>query len=276
MEFYQLNNGMQLPKLGLGTFKLTGNAGVQAMTTAIDQGYRLLDTAYNYENEGAVGAAIRRSSVPRSALLVASKLPGRYYKYSAAITAIQESLFRSGLDYFDLYLLHWPNPRRDNYVEAWRALIAAQQFGLVRTIGVCNFLPAYLDRLATETGVMPSINQIELHPYFNQATMRQANAARHILTADWSPLGRASAVLADPVLKQIAATHHKEIGQVILRWDIQHGTLPLPKSQSPQRQAANLAVFDFSLTSSEMTAIDQLTKANGRTKGQDPAIYEEF
>ena len=276
MEYYQLSDGLQLPKIGFGTYKLKGSAGVKAITSAIDQGYTLIDTAYNYENEGTVGAAIRRASVPRSQLLVESKLPGRYYHYQDALDALEESLHRSGLDYFDTYLLHWPNPKKDNYVEAWRALIDAQKFGLIRSIGVCNFLPEYLDRLQTETGVMPVINQIELHPYFNQATQRAADKQRGVLTQNWSPLGRASAVLNEPVLKEIAAKHDKGVGQIILRWDIQHDTMPLPKSAHASRQAANIDVFDFKLSDAEMQTIDGLTKPDGRTKGQDPATYEEF
>lgn len=276
MDNYQTRDGLRLPQIGFGTYKLNGTAGAEAISSAIANGYRLLDSAYNYENEGALGAGIRRSGVSRNQLLITSKLPGRYYHYNDAINAIQESLFRSNLDYFDLYLLHWPNPQRDQYVEAWQALIAAQKFGLVRHIGVCNFLPEHIDRLERETGVLPVVNQIELHPYFNQAAMRAYNAQKGILTEAWSPLGRASQVLAEPVLKQIAAAHNKSVGQVILRWDLQLGVLPIPKSQHSSRQQENLQVFDFELSADEMAAINGLTRADGRNKNQDPAVYEEF
>ncbi|MCI1985366.1 MAG: aldo/keto reductase [Lactobacillus sp.] len=275
MENYQLADGYQIPQLGFGTYKLRGQAGAHAIATALNSGYRLLDTAYNYENEGAVGAGIRQAGIARLELTVVSKLPGRYYHRQDAINALQESLLRSGLDYFDLYLLHWPNPKRDEYVEAWQALIDAKRFGLVRSIGVCNFLPEYLDRLQTETGELPVLNQIELHPYFNQAAQRQADAERGIVTAAWSPLGR-GAVLQDPVIQAIANAHHKNAGQVILRWGLQHEILPIPKAASPVRQRGNLAVFDFTLTAAEMAQIDGLTRADGRLKGQDPATYEEF
>ncbi|WP_461213590.1 aldo/keto reductase [Lacticaseibacillus sp. GG6-2] len=276
MQTYRLNDGNLVPQLGFGTYKLNGAAGVTAMVSALDRGYRMLDTAYNYENEGAVGEAIRRTSVPRSELTVVSKLPGRYYHRQDAIERLQESLYRSGLDYFDLYLLHWPNPKRDQYVEAWQALIDAQRFGLVRSIGVCNFLPEYLDRLIKETGVTPALNQIELHPYFNQAAQRQANQERGIITGAWSPLGRGTTLLQEPLLKQIADAHHKSVGQVVLRWDLQHGNLAIPKSAKPSRQAENFDVFDFTLSAADMAAIDGLTKPDGRIKNQDPAVYEEF
>ncbi|MFC6315948.1 aldo/keto reductase [Lapidilactobacillus achengensis] len=276
MEFYTLRDGWRLPQVGFGTYQLTGASGVQAMVSALQQGYRLLDTAYNYENEGAVGAAIKRAGLPRSEVLVTSKLPGRYYKTDLAITALQESLYRSNLDYFDLYLLHWPNPRRDQYVEAWQALLTAKKFGLVRSIGVCNFLPEHLERLQAETGELPVVNQIELHPYFNQAKQRAYDQAHGILTEAWSPLGRASVMLQDPQLQALASKYGKNVGQLILRWQLQHGTLPIPKSANPQRQAGNLQVFDFTIEAADMAAIDGLTRANGRTTNQDPAVYEEF
>lgn len=275
MKNYVLRSGMRVPAVGFGTYKLTGTTGANAIASAIQTGYRLLDTAYNYENEGAVGAGIRRSGVARSELVVTSKLPGRYYHYNDAITAIQESLFRSGLDYFDLYLLHWPNPKADHYVEAWQALQAAKQFGLVRDIGVCNFLPAHLDRLAQETGELPVVNQIELHPYFNQAAQREYDTAHGILTEDWSPLGRASAVMQDPVLVHLAKQYSVSVGQLILRWEVQLGTLPIPKSAHLTRQRENLAL-DFTIADQDMAAINALSKPDGRIKQQDPAVYEEF
>ena len=168
-----LNDGVSLPVIGLGTYTLKGNEGANAIQSAIDLGYRLIDSAYNYENEGTVGEAIRRSSVPREQLRITSKLPGRYQEYEKAVYTIQESLYRANLDYYDLYLIHWPNPSQDHYVEAWQALIDAKKWGLIRSIGVCNFLPEHIERLENETGVKPSINQIELHPYFNQEQQRK-------------------------------------------------------------------------------------------------------
>jgi diketogulonate reductase-like aldo/keto reductase len=271
-----LNDGLTLPAIGLGTYKLNGASGVQAIVSALDVGYRLLDSAFNYENEGAVGEAIRRSSVPREQIRVTSKLPGRHHAYKQALQTIQESLYRSGLDYYDLYLIHWPNPSKDLYVEAWSALIDAQKWGLIRSIGVSNFLPEHLDRLIKETGVTPSVNQVELHPYFSQEEQRAYHQEHGIVTESWSPLGRASRLLEDPVIQKIARDRKKTVSQIILRWHIQLGALPLPKSSSPSRQVENLSVFDFSLSDEEMQAISALSRPDGRLYDQDPAVYEEF
>ncbi|AVW09208.1 aldo/keto reductase [Lactiplantibacillus paraplantarum] len=276
METYTLRDGLTIPKIGFGTYKLNGAHGVQVIDSAIDRGYRLLDTAFNYENEGAVGEAVRRSSVPRSELLISSKLPGRHHIYAEAINTIQESLYRAGLDYYDLYLIHWPNPKEDHYVEAWQALIDAQKLGLIRSIGVSNFLPEHLERLNKETGVLPVINQVELHPYFNQQAQRDYDQAHGILTQDWSPLGRASEMLQNETLKEIAAHYHKNVGQLILRWELQLGTLPIPKSSTPSRQAGNMDVFDFEISTADMTTINGLSQADGRLNNQDPAVYQEF
>ncbi|WP_200971283.1 aldo/keto reductase [Lactiplantibacillus plantarum] len=276
METYTLRDGLTVPKIGFGTYKLNGAHGVQVIDSAIDRGYRLLDTAFNYENEGAVGEAVRRSSVPRSELLISSKLPGRHHTYTEAINTIQESLYRAGLDYYDLYLIHWPNPKEDHYVEAWQALIDAQKLGLIRSIGVSNFLPEHLERLNKETGVLPVINQVELHPYFNQQAQRDYDQAHGILTQDWSPLGRASEMLQNETLKEIAVHYHKNVGQLILRWELQLGTLPIPKSSTPSRQAGNMDVFDFEISSADMATINGLSQVDGRLNNQDPAVYQEF
>lgn len=273
---YKLNDGREIPSFGFGTYKLNGRSGVQSIVSAINNGYTMLDTAYNYENEGAVGKAIAESGINRDRLTVTSKLPGRYYAYDDAIMALQESLYRAHLDYFDLYLLHWPNPKRGMYVEAWQALIDAQKFGLVKSIGVCNFLPDHLNKLKNETGVMPSVNQIELHPYFNQESMRKFDADNDIVTMDWSPLGRASSVLQDEVLIKLSKKYNKTVGQMILRWELQLKTIPIPKSASPIRQRENMNIFDFEISAEDMRQINALTKPDGRTKNQDPAVYEEF
>nr|WP_193363614.1 aldo/keto reductase [Companilactobacillus farciminis] len=276
MFMYKLNDGQKIPSFGFGTYKLNGRSGVQSIVSAINNGYTMLDTAYNYENEGTVGRAIAESGINRDQLTVTSKLPGRYYAYDDAITALQESLYRAHLDYFDLYLLHWPNPKRGMYVEAWQALIDAQKFGLVKSIGVCNFLPEHLNKLKDETGIMPSVNQIELHPYFNQEPMRQFDADNGIVTMDWSPLGRASSVLQDELLIKLSKKYKKTVGQMILRWELQLNTIPIPKSASPVRQRENMDIFDFEISEEDMRQINGLTKPNGRTKNQDPAVYEEF
>jgi len=271
-----LNDNLRIPAIGLGTYKLNGADGADAIQNGIRLGYRLLDSAFNYENEGAVGEAVRRCGVPREELFVTSKLPGRHHAYQQAIRTIEESLFRAGLAYYDLYLIHWPNPRADLYVEAWQAFIEAKKRGLLRSIGVCNFLPAHIARLEKETGVKPSVNQIELHPYFNQEELRRWHAANGVATESWSPLGRGNSALREPAIEAIAAGHKKSATQVILRWHIQLGAIPIPKASSPAHQQENLDVFDFSLSDEEMRAIAALTRADGRTNGQDPATYEEF
>jgi diketogulonate reductase-like aldo/keto reductase len=272
-----LNDGITLPVIGLGTYTLKGNQGANAIQHAIDDlGYRLIDSAYNYENEGTVGEAVRRSAVPRKELRITSKLPGRYQEYEKAITTIEESLYRAHLDYYDLYLIHWPNPIRDKYVEAWQALIDAKELGLIRSIGVCNFLPEHIERLEKETGVKPSINQIELHPFFNQAQQREWHEQHQITTQSWSPLARANAVLQNETLQQIAKHHDKSVSQIILRWHYQLGAVSIPKSSSPERQLENISIFDFSLDEAEMRLISELTRPDGRINNQDPAVYEEF
>lgn len=271
-----LNDGSDIPAVGLGTYKLNGQAGVAAMVGAIEAGYRLLDSAFNYENEGAVGEAVRRSGLARGDLRICSKLPGRRQHHAEAIATIEESLLRAGLDYYDLYLIHWPNPRQGLYVEAWRAMIEARERGLIRSIGVCNFLPEHLLTLERETGVLPSVNQIELHPYFPQDEQLAFNSAHGIATESWSPLGRGREIMDEPVVQQIAQRLGRSGGQVVLRWHVQRGAVPIPKSADPGRQRENLSLFDFELTPEDMQAIATLARPNGRLKGQDPATYEEF
>lgn len=271
-----LNDGLRVPVIGLGTYNLKGIDGVNAIVSAIHNGYRLLDSAYNYENEGTIGEAIRRSSIPRDQLLITSKLPGRYHEYKKAVTAIQESLYRANLDYYDLYLIHWPNPGKDLYVEAWQALIDAKRWGLVRSIGVCNFLPEHIDRLEKETGVLPSLNQIELHPFFNQAEQRKYHEEKNIATQSCSPLTQFVKDLEIEPLQTIAKRHNKTIPQIILRWHYQIGAISIPKSASSVRQLENISIFDFSLDEEEMEQINSLTRLDGRIRNQDPAVYEEY
>ncbi len=272
-----MHDGLTIPVIGLGTYKLKGSQGVQAIQGAIDErGYRLIDSAYNYENEGTVGEAVRRSSVAREELIITSKLPGRYQQYDLAKATIQESLYRANLDYYDLYLIHWPNPKQGLYLEAWQALIDAKNEGLIRSIGVCNFLPDHLERLEKETGVKASLNQIELHPFFNQEEQRNWHEKKDIATQSWSPLARAEEVFGNDTLQDIAEKHNKSISQVVLRWHYQLGAISIPKSASPDRQLENISIFDFSLCVEEMILISDLTKPDGRLKDQDPAIYEEF
>jgi len=276
IPFYELNDGHVLPQIGLGTYQVRGMRGVDQILSAIQLGYRLIDTSTNYDSEGAVGEAIRRSGLPRTEFYVTSKLPGQYHHYDDALKIIEESLLRLGLDYLDLYLIHWPLPKGDNYVEAWTALVEAQKRGLVRSIGVSNFEAVHLDRIIEATGVTPAVNQNEIHPYWIQDELLKDNQSRGIVTEAWSPLGRGSAVLNEPVVIQLANKYHKNAGQIILRWHLQRGVLPIPKSSSLTHQRDNLELWDFELTNDEVTSINNLSKTDGRVDNQDPKVYEEF
>ncbi|MBI5974165.1 aldo/keto reductase [Staphylococcus canis] len=276
MEKYLLNDKQHIDQLGFGTYKLNGIQGAHAISSALQLGYRVLDTAYNYENEGTVGRGIQLSGVPRSEIFITSKLPGRYQSYDDVFTTIQESLYRLGVDYIDLYLIHWPNPKQGKYVEAWQAMIAAQKAGLIKSIGVCNFLPEYIEKLEKETGVLPVVNQVECHPYFNQKELIEYHHDKNILTEAWSPLGRDNGVMEEDTLKHIADKYNKTVAQVILKWHIQKGVMPIPKATSKTRQLENLSVFDFELSTEDLKQIDSLSKPDGRRKNQDPAVYEEF
>ncbi len=273
---YQLNDGAELPAMGFGTYTLRGEEGIAAITSALEVGYRLLDTAVNYENETEVGEAMRRSGVPLDQIQVCSKLPGRHHGYDDAIRSTHESLERLGLAKLDLHLIHWPNPSVDRYVEAWQALVDLQRDGLVTSIGVSNFTAANLQRIVDESGVTPAVNQIELHPYFPQEDMRAADADRGILTESWSPLGKRQAPFTEPPVAAAAERLGVEPAQVILRWQVQLGCLPIPKSSTPDRQRANLAVFGFELTDEEMAAITGLGRPDGRLFGGDPETHEEM
>ncbi len=273
---YVLNDGLAVPAIALGTYGVRGSEGVEAMRSAIRSGYRLLDSAFNYENEGVLGEAVRTCGVPREELRLTSKLPGRHHRYEEAVYTVEESLYRAGLDYWDLYLIHWPNPRQGLYVEAFQALVDLKAKGLIRSVGVSNFLPAHLERLRDEVGELPSVNQIELHPYFPQAEQLAAHEALGVRTESWSPLARKLRVVDEPILAELAAETGRTVAQVVLRWHVQLGTIPLPKSATPKRQAENLDVFDFSLTEEQMSRVSSLARPDGRQAGQDPAVYEEF
>jgi diketogulonate reductase-like aldo/keto reductase len=270
------HSGLSLPAIGLGTYSLEGNDGTIAITEAIRLGYRLLDSAVNYENEGAVGAAVRRSEVARSELIVTSKLPGRHHHFDEALVTIEESVMRMGLDAIDLCLIHWPNPLEDLYVEAWSALIEARNRGLVNHIGVSNFLPEHLERLREETGELPDVNQIELHPYFPQSDQLAYHRENGIITEAWSPLGRKSDLLTDHVITSIATEHGITPAQTVLAWHVHIGTLPIPKSKSVDRQRENISIFDVSLTQANIDLIATLATSDGRLANQDPAVYQEF
>ncbi len=273
---YTLNDGNTLPAIGFGTYPLKGDEGVTAIVNAIEAGYRLLDTAVNYENETEVGEAIRRSGISRSEVQVTSKLPGRHHGYDDAVASVHGSLERLGLDYLDLQLIHWPNPSVGKYAEAWRALVHLREQGLVRSIGVSNFTEAHLAHIIDETGVTPVVNQVELHPRFPQEEMRAVHEHLDIRTEAWSPMGKRNAPLDEPAVTRAAERAGVTPGQVILRWHVQLGSLPIPKSGNPERQRQNLDIFGFELTDEELAEISGLADPRGRLFGGDPDSHEEM
>lgn len=273
---HELNDGHTIPAIGFGTYPLRGEPGVVAVRSAISNGYRLIDTAFNYDNEAAVGRALTESDLPREELFVASKLPGRFHEHDAAANAVRESVWRLGLDYLDFYLIHWPNPTEGKYVEAWEALVEARDAGIVRSIGVSNFTLEHLEKIERATGVRPAVNQIELHPYFPQEEQLAAHKELGIVTEAWSPLGKASSIREEPVAQEVASAHGVSPSQVILRWHIQREVVPIPKSANSERQAENLDVFGFELSADEVAAITALGSANGRLFDGDPNHHQEM
>ncbi|BDV31728.1 aldo/keto reductase [Microbacterium terricola] len=269
-----LNDGTTFPELGLGTYNLTGEDGTRAIVSAIDSGYRLLDTAVNYKNEREVGEAVRRSDIDRDELIVATKIPGRAHGYDEAIESTNGSLSVLGLDRIDLSLIHWPNPSVDRYVDTWRAMIALRDEGRIRSIGVSNFTERMLTRLVDETGVVPAVNQVELHPYFPQGALRAFHAEHGIRTESWSPLARRTELLTEQVIVELAEIHRVTPTQVVLRWHVELGSTPIPKSSDPDRQRENADVFGFSLTPEQVAAISALER--GRLWDADPDTHEEM
>jgi 2,5-diketo-D-gluconate reductase A len=269
-----LNDGSPFPQLGLGTYNLRGDDGIAAIVAAIESGYRLLDTAVNYENEREVGEAMRRSGLDRDELIVTSKIPGRHHGREEAVASIEASLRELGLERIDLQLIHWPNPSVAKQVETWEGMIDARERGLVRSIGVSNFTEAMLTELIERTGVTPAVNQVELHPYFPQAALREFHAEHGIRTESWSPLARRSELLTEQIIQELAVVHDVSPTQVVLRWHIELGTTPIPKSADPDRQRENADVFGFSLPEAQVDAISALER--GRLWGADPDTHEEM
>ena len=269
-----LNDGAWFPELGLGTYNLRGEEGIEAIVAAIEGGYRLIDTAVNYENEREVGEAVRRSGVDRDKLLVTSKIPGRHHGRQQAIDSIKGSLDVMGLDRIDLHLIHWPNPSVGRYVDTWRGMIEARDQGLVRSIGVSNFTEEHLTELIEETGVAPAVNQVEMHPYFPQQALRTFHKTHGIRTESWSPLARRSELLTEQIIHELATIHDVTPTQVVLRWHTQLGSTPIPKSADPDRQRENADVFGFTLTDDEVAAVSALER--GRLWDGDPLTHEEM
>ncbi len=271
----RLNNGVDIPQLGLGTARLPDEETRRIVREALEVGYRFVDTAASYENEVGVGQGIADSGLPRAQVFVSTKLRGRDQGYDAAKQALRASLDRLGLDFVDLYLIHWPLPRLDRYVESWLAMEELLAEGLTRAIGVSNFLPEHLDRLAAASSTLPAVNQIECHPRDPQLEQRADDARRGIVTESWSPLANGGELLRQRVLAEIGERHGRTPAQVVLRWHVQQGLVTFPKASSRGRLVENLDVFGFELTDEDLAGIATLADGT-RVNGQYPDVWEEF
>jgi 2,5-diketo-D-gluconate reductase A len=266
-----LNDGRMIPQVGLGVWRTPADDAAVVVRTALEAGYRAVDTAAIYGNEAGVGEGVRASGLPRDEVFVTTKLWNESQGYDRALRAFDKSVERLGLDHVDLYLIHWPCPQQGLYLESWKALIRLREEGRARSIGVSNFAAEHLERIISETGVVPAVNQIELHPRFQQASLRAANAAAGVLTESWSPLGQGQ-ILEDPIIAGLAAKHGVTPAQVVIRWHVQHGLIVIPKSVTPARIVQNLDVFGFALDTNDMAAMASLDTENGRI-GPDPASF---
>jgi 2,5-diketo-D-gluconate reductase A len=263
-----LNNGVEIPQFGFGVFQIDPDETATAVRAAFDAGYRHVDTAQMYRNEEGVGTALRESGLPRGEVFVTTKCDNDAHGHDAAVRALDGSLQRLGVDAVDLYLVHWPRPREDRYVETWKGFEKALSDGRARSIGVSNFTIAHLERLAAETGTVPAVNQVELHPRFPQEELRAYHLEHGIVTEAWSPIAQGGDLLQDPVLQRIARAHGRTPAQVVLRWHVQLGNVVFPKSVRPERMRENIDVFDFALTADDMAAIADLD--TGTRTGPDP------
>ena len=268
-EQLTLNDGATIPQIGLGVWQVDPDVTARVVRWGIEAGYRLIDTAEGYRNEEGVGEAIRAAGVPRSELFITSKLRNGAHQRDAALRAFDDTMQKLGIDRIDLFLIHWPVPAQDKYVEAWKTLVELKQAGRIRSVGVSNFNQDHLERIIGETGVTPVVNQIELHPRFQQRDKRDFHKKHNIHIESWSPLG-SGRLLSDPTLEKLAKKHGKSVAQVTIRWHLQEGLIVIPKSIHQERIAGNFDVFDFELDADDMQTIRGLDSADGRT-GPDPA-----
>jgi 2,5-diketo-D-gluconate reductase A len=265
----KLNNGVAMPQLGYGVFQVPNEETTEAVTAALDAGYRSIDTAAAYRNEEGVGKAI--AGFPREQLFVTTKLGNPDQGYDETLRAFDKSAGLLALDYVDLYLIHWPMPKQDKYVDTWKALVRLADEGRVSAIGVSNFQPAHLERIINETGRVPAVNQIELHPMLQQPGLREVHARLGIATEAWSPLAKGGDLLSNPVLTQLSEKHGRTPAQIVLRWHVQLGNVVIPKSVTPSRVAENIDVFGFTLDESDLIAISTLEQ--GLRTGPDPDTF---
>ncbi|MDG4859795.1 aldo/keto reductase [Streptomyces sp. T-3] len=266
-----LNNGVEMPQLGFGVWQVPDDEAAQAIGTALKAGYRSIDTAAIYGNEAGTGRAIADSGIAREDIFVTTKLWNADQGYDATLRAFDTSLAKLGLDHVDLYLIHWPLPSKDSYVDTYKAFEKIYADGRAKAIGVSNFLPEHLERLLGETSVVPVINQIELHPQLQQSALRASHAQHGIATEAWSPLGQGKGLLEVPTIVAIAQKHGRTPAQVVLRWHLQLGNVVIPKSVTPSRIAENIDVFGFELDDEDLTAIAALDE--GKRLGPDPATF---
>lgn len=271
IPFVTFSDGNAIPQLGFGVWQVPDDEAYRSVATALDAGYRSVDTARIYDNELGTGRAIRESGIDRDEIFVTTKLWNEDQGLTRTLRAFDDSLTRLGLEYVDLYLIHWPKPSEDLYVETFKAFQKLKADGRVRSIGVSNFQIPHLQRVMDETGEVPVINQIELHPQFSQRELRDFHEKHGIVTEAWSPLGQGS-ILGNPALREIADATGKTVAQVILRWHVQLGNVVIPKSVTPSRIRENLDVFDFELTQQQVEAITALDIENGRI-GPDPDLF---
>jgi 2,5-diketo-D-gluconate reductase A len=266
-----LNTGASMPQLGVGVFKVPNHETAKAVATALHAGYRLIDTAAMYGNEEGVGQAIADSGIPRRDLFITTKLNNDAHGKDNALRAFEDSRRRLGLDYVDLYLIHWPLPKQDKYVETWQALETLYRDGATRAIGVSNFQVAHLQRLLDETDTVPAVNQIELHPYLVQDELRRFHAEHGIVTEAWSPIARGGTLLADPIVVALAAKYARTPAQIVIRWHLQLGNVTIPKSVTPARIQENLDIFDFELADDDVATIEGLNA--DKRRGPNPDTF---
>jgi 2,5-diketo-D-gluconate reductase A len=264
-----LNDGAAIPQLGLGVWQVDPAITAEVVGWGIEAGYRLIDTAEGYGNEQGVGEAIRTAAVPRSELFITSKLRNGGHQRDAALRSFDDTMRKLGIEKLDMFLIHWPIPSRDRYVEAWKTLIELRDAGRIRSIGVSNFNLDHLERIIGETGVTPAVNQIELHPRFQQRDKREFHVRHDMRIESWSPLG-SGRLLNDPTIGRIAAKHGKSAAQTIIRWHLQEGLIVIPKSIHKERIAANFDVFDFALDAEDLETINGMDSPDGRI-GSNPA-----
>ena len=271
----ELNDGNGIPQLGLGVFKVDAGDTARVVAEALELGYRHIDTAQMYGNEAGVGEAMRGSGLPRDEIFVTSKLNNGNHRPDDARRSFEETLAALGLDHVDLFLIHWPRATQagDAYVDAWRTLEELQAEGGARSIGVSNFLVAHLEKLAEETETVPAVNQIELHPFFQNAEVKAYGEARGIATEAWAPIARGGSLLEEPAIVKIAASHERTPAQIVLRWHVERGNIVFPKSARSERLRENLSLFDFALEADELARIDELDEGEPGRTGPHPDAF---